>query len=165
MKQHVTSFEIAVFYGTLVVWEPSHRENISYLEERQAPGFAWEAGNVNFDTFGECSHAFIEVCQADEVSLKLDTLRAILVPFSVVQSGVLVTSILFPKNEEVRVPIPEGSYALVFEMKLRDDEAYFNSSWYQYDLITSLRGVWCRLTFIPKESVEPEILREEVEPV
>lgn len=165
MKQHITSFEIGVSYSTLVVWEPSNRENIYYLEERGAPGFAWEVGNVNFDTFGDCSHAFIEVWQADEVSLRPDTLRAILVPFSVGRSGVLVTSILSPENEEVRVPIPQGAYALMFEMKLRDDEAYFNSSWYQDDLDTSLRGVWCRLTFIPKESVEPEILREEAEPV
>ena len=159
----IKSFELSVSYSTVAVFDPSAPGLddgffLYFRGEHEGQGFAWNPGNFNFRTFmnDEFSSAFIEVWLADEISLMPDSVRAILVPFSVGKSGIVINS-----DMDEEVPVPEGNYALVFEMKLRDDEEYFKSPRYQTDLETSQRSVWCRLTFIPKESVEPEILRED----
>jgi hypothetical protein len=158
----IISFELCIEYSTLAIWDPNIDQPIYlHFDEHYSQGFAWIPGNVNLDVNifdGEVGYAFIEVWQAKFVRLQDDSVRAILVPFSVGDSGIVFSS---PGGgEDVKVLVPEGDYALVFEIKLRSDEEYLNSSRYQEDLKTSLQSIWCRFTFIPRENnVEPEILR------
>ena len=161
----IASFELVICYSALAIWDPSINKKgfLESLAQHQIQGFTWILGNVNYEVNifdGEVGFAFIEVLQAESVSVQDDSVRAILVPFAVGNSGVVFAS---PTVENVRVIVPEGNYALVFEIKLRNDAEYLNSSRYQEDLETSLQSIWCRFTFIPQENVEPEILRADDE--
>ena len=128
-------------------------------------GFSARPGSFNFSTFGECMGIIIEVWVADlpdQISVIPETLRAILLPFSVGKHGIIVGD--FIAGVEVPVLIPEGNYALLFELKLRDDVEYLNSPEYQENAAGGWTEQWCRLTFYPKENaIQPEILRLDTE--
>ncbi|WNZ26897.1 hypothetical protein HJG54_34260 [Leptolyngbya sp. NK1-12] len=98
----------------------------------------------------------IEVWLADHASIQEDTIRAIVVPFSVGSSGTVAVQSVIDRPGSSLVSIPEGNYALVFEAgvraEYRQDPAYQGRK-------AALLPSWCRLTFIPQESVQPEILR------
>lgn len=129
-------------------------------------GFSARPGSFNFSTFGECIGIIIEVWAAklsEQISLLPETLRAILLPFSVGKQGIKVGN--FIEGVEEPVSIPEGNYALLFELKLRDDVEYLNSPEYQENAGGGWTEEWCRLTFYPKENaVQAEILRLDTEP-
>jgi hypothetical protein len=93
----------------------------------------------------------MEVWLADEVQVQEDTRWAVVVPFAVGRSGIEIDSAISP--EPFQVAIPEGCYALLYELKLRDkDKAYYKSMWAKIDRGNgNLQGAFCRLTFIPKE--------------
>ena len=95
-------------------------------------GFSARPGSFNFSTFGECMGIIIEVWVAElseQTSILPETLRAILLPFSVGKQGIIIGD--FIAGVEEPVLIPEGNYALLFELKLRDDVEYLNSPEYQ----------------------------------
>lgn len=61
---------------------------------------------------------------------------------------------------EGHIDISEGNYALLFELKLRDDVEYLNSPEYQENVEDGWTEEFCRLTFYPRgNAVQPEILR------
>lgn len=134
-------------------------------DELVKQGFSAQPGSFNFYTFGECMGFIIEVWVAElseQISVLPETLRAILLPFSVGKQGIIVGD--FIAGVEVPVLIPEGNYALLFELKLRDDVEYLNSPEYQKNAARGFTDEWCRLTFYPRENaVEPEILRLDTE--
>ena len=134
-------------------------------DELVKQGFSAQPGSFNFYTFGECMGFIIEVWVAElseQISILPETLRAILLPFSVGKQGIIVGD--FIAGVEVPVLIPEGNYALLFELKLRDDVEYLNSPEYQKNAARGFTDEWCRLTFSPRENaVEPEILRLDTE--
>lgn len=126
-----------------------------------------EYGNVNefadgyayFMTCSECSHALVEVWLADTMEVREDTRWAVVIPFRVGKSGIEIDSIL---PNPIPIPIPEGHYALLYEVKLRDkDKAYYKSPWAKVDRRDpDLQGAFCRLTFIPQEEVKArELMR------
>ncbi len=99
---------------------------------------------------------------SEQISILPETLRAILLPFSVGKQGIKIGN--FIEGVEVSVLIPEGNYALLFELKLRNDVEYLNSPEYQKNTAGGFTDEWCRLTFYPKENaVQPEILRLDTE--
>ena len=124
-------------------------------------GFSGQSGSFNLCTFGECMGFIIEVWVAeisDPISVIPETLRAILLPFSVGKQGIIVGD--FIAGVEVPVLIPEGNYVLLFELKLRDDVEYLNSLQYQENIDDGWTEECCRLTFYPRENaVQPEILQ------
>ena len=158
--KQIASAEVDISYNTLLVEDPE--VETSYPESGNL--YDCFPGSVVFLTCSSCSHALIEVWQAEEIQIKPDTLRAIVVPFPVGKSGVVVKGLFTLEEEYLHVPIPEGRYALVYEIKRRDDEAYLNSTEYQDDQGSGLQGMFCRLTFVPQESVEPQVLRSVDDP-
>jgi hypothetical protein len=109
------------------------------------------AGYANFCTCVNCSHALIEVWLADEIQVREDTRWAVVIPFAVGKSGVKIDSLA---PEPFQVAVPEGHYALLYELKLRDkDKAYYESMWAEVDRRdpNNSQDAFCRLTFIPKE--------------
>lgn len=133
-------------------------------DQTLAQGFSAHLGSLHFSTFGECAWTTIEVWVAeelDEISVKPETVRAILLPFSVDRKGIKITHQL--GSVEGHVYIPEGNYALLFELKLRDDIDYLNSPQYQQNVEDRWTEEWCCLTFYPRENViQPEVLRVDV---
>ena len=163
----LASFEMGIDYSQFDVRDLRGNEDKLFISDFTAQhfgqGFAWAIGIVKFKTVGECSSAYIEVFTASTINLEPTSIRAIVLPFLVRESGVEIASLFADASEEFQVFVSPGNYALLFELKFRDDEEYFESSQYQIDLDSSLRSVWCRLTFIPQENVTPEILRADDE--
>jgi hypothetical protein len=83
---------------------------------------------------GNCAWFTIEVWLAeelDEVCLSPDTVRAIMVPFSFSSATTGFGIANFLGTIQTLIHIDEREYALVFEIKLRDDPEYLNSPQYQ----------------------------------
>jgi hypothetical protein len=139
-------------------------------------GFSGHPRSYKFFTLGECTNLKVEVwspevgCKQPEIVLRDDTVRAVMVPFSLNhRSKVAVSHML--GILEVRFGLRSNrEYALVFEIKLRDDAEYLNSSEYQQDVEGGFTQECCYLTFYPreetlnprekpKEPLKPEILR------
>ena len=151
-------------YFAFQVFNASLRQEETYhtiTDQTLAQGFSARPGSLYFSTLGDCMWITIEVWVAessDEIHLRPETVRAILVPFSVDRGGVKITHTL--GLVEGHVYISEGNYALLFELQLRDDVGYLNSPKYQENVEGGFTEEWCHLTFYPREnSVQPEILR------
>lgn len=131
-----------------------------FTDQTMTQGFSRHPGSYNFYPFTECMHLSIEVWLADpqdEVVLKPNTVRAIMVPYSVPQAGVKISD-LMTLVEEV-IPIPEGEYALVFELWPEDEQEALNRSSDQ-DYSIGFVNEYSTLTFYPRTApVIPEILR------
>lgn len=91
--------------------------------------------------------------------LKSDTVRAIVLPYNRKSSQIKISS----NNNTLELLMDLSSsahYALLFEMRLRNDSFYLNSYQYHQDLALGRKSVSCRLTFIPQDKpIQPEILR------
>lgn len=128
-----------------------------------AQGFSARPGSLTFSVFGECHYITIEVYTPEpleEISVRPETVRAILLPFSVDGKGIKIADIT--GSVEEWADIKEGNYALLFELKLRDDIEYLNSPQYHENVEDGWTEECCRLTFYPREdAVRPEILRQD----
>jgi Competence protein J (ComJ) len=159
------SFDIGIQYAQFLVWpgfsDEHPRADAVFDDDEYAQGFTWDSRLISFQRiFYECYEAQVEVWEADEISLCSDTIRAVVLPFTITKGG-LVVSDLFGGIKQT-VPFAPGNYALVTEMKPRNDEEYLNSQVYQEDMEGGRMQAWCRFTLIPKEElVQPEILRDE----
>ncbi len=124
-------------------------------------GFTWLSGCYNLGTFTRCHNLTIEVWLADqqeEITLREDSLRAILLPFWVPPTGLMIDDDHMRKQH--RFAIPEGECAMLFELKLRNDQEYLESERYQKHINSGTTEESCYLTFYPRsEPVQPEILR------
>jgi hypothetical protein len=171
----IASCKVNVQYSLLsvvdaaILWTPGF---FFYEGPHQGPhecqGFAWIPGTVNFfvsDADGMLMNALVEVYLSDHIELCSDTFRAIQVPFSVGDAGISIfndgkiiagEATLSQTWRNVIIAVPPGNYALVFEVKLRDDDGFVEGHEYPGSY---LRDVWCRLTFVPQENPEPAILR------
>lgn len=96
-----------------------------------------------------------------DIVLRNDTIRAVKVPFSISNPSEGVK--LFDNFGLVELRFWLGSnteFALVFEIKLRNDPEYLNSSQYHEDIDGAFTQECCYLTFYPREEpVQPEVLR------
>jgi hypothetical protein len=98
--------------------------------------------------------------QEEEITLREDSLRAILLPFWVPATGLMIDD--SDMLDQQRIGLPEGEYAMLFELKLRNDQEYLESERYQKYVDCGLTEESCYLTFYPRtKPVQPEILRLE----
>jgi hypothetical protein len=149
MRQQLAAFEVPIDRNFFDVRDPETGGPPMDLDFGDVYSFV--DGYAHFQTCMNCSHALMEVWLADEVQVQEDTRWAVVVPFAVGRSGIEIDSAISP--EPFQVAIPEGCYALLYELKLRDkDKAYYKSMWAKIDRGNgNLQGAFCRLTFIPKE--------------
>jgi hypothetical protein len=153
---------MGIAYASIyIVNEDAPDVGLYFEEQHYRQGFAWSPHEVEFDVgFSlkqlEAIGGLFEVHLADQIEMTPDSTRAILLPFTVGKQGIYVSDAV---GNFVDVSIPEGHYALLFELKPRDDPEYLNSAEYQSYLETRFIQIWCRLTFVPQEVVEPAILR------
>lgn len=159
----VASLKLGVIFCQVVVYNPGIKEIFNDWNEQDSnQGFSWRRGSVAFGMIGQAPELSVEVWLASEISLKTNTVRAILVPFEVEESGTVRISDVTDLGE--LVSIPQGKYALVFEIGFINEEEYSKyADYHEDDAEWGLLPMWCRLTFIPKELVEPEILRGDAE--
>jgi hypothetical protein len=167
----IASCKVNVQYFLLSVIDTAKPEIegfFSFQGPQQCQGFAWMPGEVNFlvsDADGALMNALVEVYLSDRIELCSDTFRAIQVPFSVGDAGISIfndgkiiagKATQSPTWRNIIISVPPGNYALVCEVKFRDDDGFVEGHEYPGSY---LRDVWCRLTFVPQENPEPAILR------
>jgi len=132
-----------------------------FTDQTMTQGFSRHPGSYNFYPFTECMQLSIEVWLADPedpVVLKPNTVRAIMVPYSVPQAGVKISDLLTVVEELIL--IPEGGYALVFELWPEDEQAALERSSDQDYSEYGFENEYSTLTFYPRTTpVLPEILR------
>ncbi len=165
MKIYSLSFETSL--NLISIWDdskPGQSAFHGFFEQAFNQGFSWMPGSVTFYNLGKTCRAILEVCllEADEVfHLQPQTIRAIRVPFEVAGAGIRYTDCM-SIFDEAFVPIPPGSYSLVFENQLNYDPEYLNSPAYLSDVEVGFTSEIMRLSFVPtSEVVEPAILRAE----
>lgn len=158
----LASFKLGICYSQIAVYDPDIENPFNdWTQQHGAQGFTWRPGSVSFGMIGPFPDLIVEVWQADEITLRPETIRAILVPFVVGKSGVAVSGL---DDLGKIVQIPEGKYALYFEIRFQSEDEYKNDPEYEEDYADlGLLPMWCRLTFIPRESVQAEILRSDSE--
>ncbi|WP_073550631.1 hypothetical protein [Chroogloeocystis siderophila] len=152
---------IHVYDGTLDFSSLNHA-----AEHILTQGFSGHPRSYIFSTLGECRNLAVEIWTPEiysphqEIVLRDDTIRAVKVPFSLPYSK---KGIVLSNGFEVELRFWLGSsenYALVFEIKLRNDPKYLNSSQYLEDIDGAFTQECCYLTFYPtEEPVQPEVLR------
>jgi hypothetical protein len=160
----ITAFELYPYYRVFRIYDASlDYEDTFHAVKNQtiAQGFSKCRESYNFHVLADCMNLTIEVWLADqqeEIQIKSDSVRAILVPFSVTAAGIMIDD--SEMQVQQRIAITEGEYALLFELKLRDDQKYLNSNLYQENVDGGFTEESCYLTFYPREEpVKPEILR------
>lgn len=159
-----TAFEMYPYNFAFQVHDASlsmRDTNHAVTKQTLAQGFSGHSRSYYFSTLGDCLGIRIEVWLADqqeEVALRPDTVRAMMVPFSVSSSGVMIADGI--GYVEQVIWLRTGEYALVFEIKLKNDAEYLSSSQYQEDVEGGFSREWCYLTFYPRvKPVQSEILR------
>ena len=132
--------DMPIFYSALAVTdgEPGEAYN-RWQRQHVGQGFAWRPGSVSFATLEDAGDQRVEVQFANEVSLRPDAERAILVPFTVSASEHIGISNMV---EDQFLEVPAGKYALVFQTGYGDNGI-----------------LWSTLTFVPENNCEAEILR------
>jgi hypothetical protein len=142
----------------------SFRDTVhDFTDQEFDQGFSHRPGSYNFSVLGDCMGLTTEVRVADEldaVHVRPDTVRAIMVPFSFSNStsGFGISNLDLVVETIIHVAARE--YALVFEIKLRNDPEYLNSPQYQENVEGGFTEEYCYLTLYPREEpVQPEILR------
>lgn len=162
--QKIATCEMYPDYSTIRIWDASVDKGETYHQvtaQTLAQGFSRRSGSYNFSTLADCMGLTIEVWLADELDeiyLRPDTVRAIMVPFLVSGCGIMIGNIM--QSVEMLVPMTRSSYALTFEVKLRNDQEYLKSPEYLENVECGFTQEWCYLTFYPRaEPVQPQILR------
>ena len=141
-------YDFFIFYSQLIVSEEAIAPVPNDWTERHvAQGFTWRPGTVSFGTLGDIGDLRVEVRVAGAPEALPDAARTIVVPFSVSPPGHVTLSDCV--NEET-VGVPAGEYALLFEMGYSS-------------VRRGQEAEWCRLSFVPGEDVQPEILRADAE--
>lgn len=152
----LASFNIGLDYSQICIYDPILEfPGNDWDDQHVEQGFTWRPFSVSFRTIGSDDDCDIEIWDAPEISIQPNAVRAIVVPFSATMSGsVAITNALHTPKLELKL-IPD-EYALVFEYGLRE-EYWQNPEYQEPDAL--FIPTWCRLTFIPDRSVEPQILR------
>ncbi|NJR76390.1 MAG: hypothetical protein HC773_28115 [Scytonema sp. CRU_2_7] len=161
----ISDFELSIDRAILQVYDTALSDSdYNYhdvTDQTLSQGFCGLSGSYDFYSLGDCQRMKIEVWEAlpqESIQLRSQTVRAIRVPFAVHGSGMTFSNIMgddFPSVE-----ISNGEYALVFEIRLRDDDEYLNSPRYLEDIQGNFTREICCLTLYPVvEPVQAEILR------
>jgi len=156
----LSSFDLGLTFSQIVVFEPDLEHPFNdWKQEHINQGFAWRPGSVSFRTLGSGTRVRVEVWMSDAFELRADTVRAIQVPYQIDSSRAIAIQDVSSQPDENIIQIPEGDYALVFEIgfveSLRANPQYQGR-------LEDLLPMWCKFTFIPDENVEPAILRADL---
>ncbi|MOA00254.1 DNA-entry nuclease inhibitor [compost metagenome] len=140
--------ELLISYSQLAIYNSEVESPYSnWSDSHINQGFAWREGAVSFSTLDD---AMCEVSVSLERDIAADDrcIRAIVVPFRVSRLGVTISSIM---SEAFTYEIPEGQYALVFQIfHLPADEQ--GDQAYRYSF-----------SFVPHSSPEAMILKQDDE--
>jgi hypothetical protein len=152
----LASFNLGLDYSQICIYDPSlESPGNDWYPQHCDQGFTWRPFSVSFSTIGSDDDCDVEVWDASEITIQPNAVRAIVVPFSVPMSGrIVITTAISSSEHELKLPPDE--YVLVFEYGLREE--YWQNPEYQEPYALFI-PTWCRLTFIPDRSVEPQILR------
>lgn len=137
-------FDLEVSYSQICVFH-SHLENPfnNWTDEHVRQGFSWRDGSACFFTLEESgsTKVFIEV--KEQGSLREDTVRAIQLPFTVPEDGLIdVASVA----DSIQLKLPSGNYSLIFETGFNEHGS-----------------LWCLLNFLTSPFTEASILRADAE--
>jgi Competence protein J (ComJ) len=150
----ISSFLVSVVQNALAVFAPDlERPFNTWSKQAYAQGFSWRPQSVSFLVF-EDGDVSVEVHVEQEVSLRVDALRAIVVPFEVPHHNEVEISGIYEKSNRV-VQIQEGKYALVFQLGYKGTGSR-NAK--EQDI-----QIWCTVSFIPCDSVQPLILKRDAD--
>jgi len=139
------TFDFFITYHPLVVYDkgtvpmPDNDWTMRHIEQ----GFSWRPGCVTFETLEDLGDLKVEVLCADDFEVSSEAARAIVIPFGVSAAGRVG---LWDTADVATVRVPPGEYALLSEM------GYLNRK-------EGEEAEWCRLTFVARRAVQPEILR------
>ncbi|MDX2271923.1 MAG: competence protein ComJ [Cyanobacteriota bacterium] len=153
----IQDFSLQPTHNSIVLYtsRASYGNSIGWNEETIRQGFFWSVKCFGFCIFEGGYHLQVKVYRDNKIpNLMPETKRGILVPFQIEQSQSLTITDLW---NDVHILISEGKYGLLFELgTVLDsvDEAIDADA--EYDQ-------WCRLTFIPGEISEAQILRKDSE--
>lgn len=155
--QLLTSFKLYSSYSCLEVYDLSCEHPIyERTQQELEQGFSLYPGGVFFDLLIDNGDVDIEIWQADDISTTLQAKRVIIVPFTVGSAAQIEVSVLVDGQA---VSVPEGSYALVYETGYNDEDIEYNDAGQVMFVNT-----WCRFSFIPRKSVQVQVLRSEPVP-
>jgi hypothetical protein len=129
----------------------------AWSEKAIAQGFSWREQSVSFLVFADCDgNVPVEVHVESEISLRSDAERAILVPFVVPDAGPIEVAGIYEERGHC-VQIPPGRYCLVYQLghaaKTRREARTGPED----------TGLWCVLSFVPKDVCQPFVLRKDSE--
>jgi hypothetical protein len=134
----------------------------------KAQGFVWYKDFVAFAPRGDQWSYSVRIYLSDELTLQSGMDRAILLPYTVPDEGILFVTGSYG-NPNISFEIAPGNYKLLFETRFLTDEEITSSGEYDF-LLENLnnpevnfyderRPELCLFTFIPtNEKVKPEIL-------
>lgn len=135
------TFELSFGYAQVAVFDPKLINPFNrWQPQHYAQGFSWRFGSVSFRLLDEFGALQVIVRLRSQIEIRQDTIRAILVPFSVDKLGIV--EIASVDQDGKKIQVPEGEYALVFEVGS-----------------TKKSQMWCEFTFIPSAKATPQILR------
>jgi hypothetical protein len=138
-------FDFSINYHQLVVYDegtvpvPDNDWTMRHIEQ----GFSWRPGCVTFETLEDVGALKVEVLLAEDFEVSSEATRAIVVPFGVSAAGRVG---LWDIADVATAHVPPGEYALLSEM------GYLNRK-------KGAEAEWCRLTFVDRRGVQPELLR------
>ncbi|MDY7232910.1 competence protein ComJ [Hyalangium rubrum] len=133
-------------------WLPYPGHN-SWTDQAMRQGFSWRRGNVSFRVNEDAGDVPFEVAMADTLQVSPGAFRAIVVPFEAAKGGIEICDMYYASVHPIE--LPEGHYALLFEMEYRNPSPEIESS--------EDKPVRCRVTFVPSEDVSAAILKKDSE--
>lgn len=133
-------FEVFVTYRQIAVIDPDLQNPFNdWTPQHVAQGFSWRPGSVSFATLDDSGPIKVQVQRVNDFVPRVDSKRAILVPFNVGPSGRVKVA---PLDRGKLLSIPCGTYALVFETGHDSDGV-----------------MWSRFSFVPSDTVKARIIR------
>lgn len=139
-------FNIYISYSTIAVFDSSLAQPFNdWNDQHIAQGFSWRPGSVSFLTLEESGTYTVSITASEQVQVRADALRAILVPFTCPEHG--------------RIEIASISESKLLECPPRTGGLLYESGFSSNGLL------WCKLTFIIGPSPEPRILVSDSEVV
>ncbi len=133
-------FEVEVLNRTLAVFDRALDNPFNdWTRAHMAQGFTWRAGSVSFLTLESEGALAVDLLIGTDRPVREDAVRAIQVPFSVGACELVeITSI----DRGQVVGVPQGHYVARYETGQSVQD-----------------GMWCCLTLVPSEHVEPAVLK------
>jgi hypothetical protein len=135
-----TTLNVPIIYSILAVDDAGlHETYNAWRQQHIDQGFSWRPGSVSFRTLRDVGNQKVTVRRANQINVRPDAQRVILVPFTVSPPGRIGISDLM---EDQFINMPGGSYSLLFETGYDDDG-----------------DIWCDLTFVPGAPATAQVLR------